>query len=106
MSNAALIANSGEARAGTRRRKRLRIGAIVALCLGVIGGYLFFVFRSGESHWQRVLRQLDHDDPGWRLDEIEASRRVVPPEQNSGDWNWNQKYVLVNSSTTYYSIGD
>jgi hypothetical protein len=49
MSNAALIANSGEARAGTRRRKWLRIGAIAALCLGIIGGgYLFYVFRSGE----------------------------------------------------------
>ena len=24
----------------------------------------------------------------------------------SRDWNWNQTFVSVNSSTTHYSIGD
>jgi hypothetical protein len=62
----------------------LRIGAIAALCLGVVaGGYLFYVLRSGEGRLQRLFDELDRNDPGWRLEELEARRKVIPPEQNS-----------------------
>jgi hypothetical protein len=29
------------------------------------------------------MDELDREDPGWRLDELEARRKVIPPEQNS-----------------------
>jgi hypothetical protein len=68
----------------SRWRKRLRIGTIAVLCLGVVGGgFLFYALRSGESRLQRVMDKLDREDPGWRLDELEARRKVIPPEQNS-----------------------
>jgi hypothetical protein len=67
-----------------RWRRRLRIGAIAVLCMSIIGvGCVFYALRSAEGRWQRLLRDLDRDDPGWRLEELEASRRIVPPEENS-----------------------
>jgi hypothetical protein len=68
----------------SRWRRRLRIGAIAVLCLAVVGGgYFSYVVRSGQSRLQRVMDELDREDPGWRLEELEAQRKVIPPEQNS-----------------------
>src|SRR5436305_12905989 len=64
-----------------RRRRiwlRLALGllAVMAACYGVL------VYRA---HWElsAVMAELDRRDPGWRLEEIEAAREVIPPQQNS-----------------------
>jgi hypothetical protein len=56
--------------------------AIALLCLAG-GAYVFYFFKSAESHLQKTIAEIDRQDPGWRLEELEARRQVVPPEQNS-----------------------
>jgi hypothetical protein len=52
--------------------------------VSVIGaGCLFSFLRLSEGHLQQTMEDLDRNDPGWRLDQIEANRKVVPVEENS-----------------------
>ena len=85
MNEAPTIDGGSEMQSRPGWRRRLRKGAIALLCLGAIGGgCLFFGLRLSEGRLQRAIEDLDRTDPGWRLDEIEAERRPVPAEENSG----------------------
>jgi hypothetical protein len=84
MSKVSTIDRAAQAPPPSRWRRRLRIGAIAVVCLSVVGGgFLFYVLRSGESRLRRVMDELDRKEPGWRLEELEARRKLIPPEQNS-----------------------
>ena len=67
-----------------RSKKRLFIGLGLALLL-VLGlwTYFYFVSRTAERRLQATVTELDQAEPGWRLDELEASRSKVPDEANS-----------------------
>lgn len=68
------------------RRKRRWI--IRFLCGLVVLTALYFGAREfldlgADAALSEIIAQLDRDDPNWRLEEIEAQRRVVPDEENS-----------------------
>jgi hypothetical protein len=84
MSDAAAIETTAQAPLPSRWRRRLRRGTLAILLLCLVGGaYLFYAVKSGESHLQLTIAEIDRQDPGWRLEELEARRQAVPPEQNS-----------------------
>jgi hypothetical protein len=67
-----------------RWRTWLRRGALAILLFCLAGGaYVFYFFKSAEYRLQQTLAELDRRDPGWRLEELEARRKVIPPEVNS-----------------------
>jgi hypothetical protein len=57
----------------------LRLG--VLLFLGIAA--FIFVLARFDAKLKQAESQLDQDDPGWRLDDIEANRAVIPEEENS-----------------------
>jgi hypothetical protein len=68
------------------RRERSRFWLIVGGCLLlIIGGQGIFLLlpTREERHLREVVAELDRDDPGWRLEDIEAARAVVPDKENS-----------------------
>ena len=85
MSNAA--ANETTAQAPLphpRWRKRLRRATLAILLVCLAGSaYVFYFFKSAERQLQKTIAEIDRQDPGWRLEELEARRKVVPPDVNS-----------------------
>jgi hypothetical protein len=65
--------------------KRLVIGlAVTAVVLGVVTVVVRYVLLlNARKRTEEIIARLDRDDPGWRLDEIEAARKVVPDAENS-----------------------
>src|SRR6266851_8962303 len=59
-----------------------RIGASLLVLLVVIGIRQFFWHREVVAKLQEALAELDRTDPGWRLQDIEAARVVIPDEEN------------------------
>jgi hypothetical protein len=57
----------------------------VLLCILAVTGLLArsYYLRKAERELAEVVAELDRTDPHWRLHEIEATREVIPEEQNS-----------------------
>jgi ABC-type transport system involved in multi-copper enzyme maturation permease subunit len=73
--------------AGTKKRprRRKRPVFVLFLCLGlglVLAGY-WRVSTGYEKRLQEAIAETDRLDTGWRLEELEARRQVIPAEQNS-----------------------
>jgi hypothetical protein len=68
----------------TPRRHWLRwlVGSALAVVLVAVGVFLY-MNRSARSALEVATAELDATDPGWRLEQIEANRRVLPDEANS-----------------------
>jgi len=64
-----------------RRGRRVLIILLGLLFMGA-GGFVLFIWLS-TSALERLMAEMDRDDPGWRLEEIEAKRRVTPDERNA-----------------------
>jgi hypothetical protein len=45
-------------------------------------GFVYWQRRQAFIELQTVLAEVDRTDPGWRLEGLEAARRVVPDERN------------------------
>ena len=68
------------------RRRRLRRWLWMLLLPSALGaGLLIYILSSGDSRLTKIIAKLDHQEPGWRLLELEAQRIVIPKEQNSAD---------------------
>jgi hypothetical protein len=66
----------------TRRKGRrvlLVLGSVAALGIAGVVAFVWLTSRELES----LTAEMDRLDPGWRLEEIEANRRIVPDAQNS-----------------------
>jgi len=55
----------------------------LALLAGALVACYLFVLYSADTRLQLLKAQLDRDDPGWRLADVETSREVIPEEENS-----------------------
>jgi hypothetical protein len=70
-----------------RRRwwKRLLLVSLslLLLLIGGIVGWVKWVEYVAEKELQAVIAELDETDPGWRLEDIEAARKVIPDVENS-----------------------
>src|SRR5438105_3622213 len=65
------------------RRWRRRI-FVAALCLTfLVGGGIVLLVWLSSSALHELMAEMDRDDPGWRLEELEAKRAVLPDERNS-----------------------
>jgi hypothetical protein len=45
--------------------------------------FVYWERRQAFNELQAVLAEIDRTDPGWRLEDLEAARRVVPDDHNS-----------------------
>ena len=65
--------------------KRLLIGlAVMVAVLGVVTVVVRYVLLlNARRRTEEIIARLDRDDPGWRLDEIEAGRKVLTDAGNS-----------------------
>jgi ABC-type transport system involved in multi-copper enzyme maturation permease subunit len=65
------------------QRLRPNMSGAVAM---VILAFLVWYLASSDStldRWREAVAAVDLSDPGWRLDELEARRKVIPNDQNS-----------------------
>jgi hypothetical protein len=62
----------------------LRRFAYLAL-LGLVASVTHYAYRHHQvtTRLQEALDELDRTDPGWRLQDIEAARAVIPDDENS-----------------------
>jgi hypothetical protein len=71
-------------RTGSRPRSWWRRWAVrLALVAGVALACFLFVLYRADVRLHQAEAQLDRDDPGWRLDDIEAARAQIPAAENS-----------------------
>ncbi|MFL5329282.1 MAG: hypothetical protein ACJ8C4_10240 [Gemmataceae bacterium] len=63
-----------------KKRRRWRWGLYALFAVAVILSFLFFL---ANSELNRAIAETDALDPGWRLEEIEAARAVIPDSENS-----------------------
>lgn len=72
--------------AGVRlARWRRRIGAAILLLLPLALVVAIYVYLSAAAadQFRDAEAEADRLDPGWRLEEVDAERKALPPEQNS-----------------------
>jgi hypothetical protein len=73
--------------AGRRLRRWGRRGlqlAVVSWPLLLLSAAVWQVHRAGVQEYRRVEAAVDAQDPGWRIDELEARRKPVPDDRNGG----------------------
>src|SRR5579871_5805164 len=64
---------------------RLKVAGLVLLgVLALVALVVFYRVRQTSDRLRLALEDMDRKDPGWRLEDIEAARAVVPDGQNSG----------------------
>lgn len=66
----------------TRRRRGLLVAAVLLLPVAFFVGWYAYNTTSAKSYLDAAIAEADRLDPGWRLDEIEANRKVLPDEAN------------------------
>jgi hypothetical protein len=82
MSNPTVASNPSPFRP-RRRRKLAWIGGILLVLSGLVVGAYFYAGYSARKELAEAIADTDRSDPHWRLEDIEAGRRVVPDDQNS-----------------------
>jgi len=58
------------------------LGVVVAGCF--VGWYVYLKYAS-DAELQDAIAEADRLDPGWRLEELEAKRAVIPAAENSAE---------------------
>lgn len=61
--------------------RRFAYLALLTLAVGAVRYWLWH--RDVATKLAEALAAMDRDDPGWRLEDIEAAREVIPEEENS-----------------------
>ncbi len=67
------------------RRTGLTLGVILLLVVLAVTSTWFGLRNRGLEHRSRVLAELDATSPGWRIDDIQAARRIAAPEGNAAE---------------------
>src|SRR5258708_27945561 len=69
------------------RRRWRRLGVALAVvflpCIVLLTGNLGYRHHRAVAAIQGAVAELDQQEPGWRLADIEAAREVVPDDENS-----------------------
>jgi murein DD-endopeptidase MepM/ murein hydrolase activator NlpD len=82
MSEADLLTPAHAKKRGSRRRW-LIVAGLVALPVLALAAIHFTIDHLADLNLQEALAEADRLDPGWRLDDLEASRADYPDEENS-----------------------
>jgi ABC-type transport system involved in multi-copper enzyme maturation permease subunit len=87
---------------GPSRSWRLAGWMLFLLPLAAVLGWYGYSHYAAEKSLEEAIADADRLDPGWRLDELEAKRGVIPDEENSmnvvrevknrlpGDWQYGE----------------
>ncbi|MBY0521785.1 MAG: hypothetical protein K2R98_00210 [Gemmataceae bacterium] len=67
----------------SRRRRRWRRLAMLLIVVGSLTAAFFWWDWKAERELNAVIASVDRTDPAWRWEDLEATRRAVPDEQNS-----------------------
>jgi hypothetical protein len=65
-----------------RYRWRLLLAVCIGLVLSLAAGFRYLSWAE-EREFQEVLAEIDRRDPGWRLEDIEKARAIIPDEDNA-----------------------
>jgi hypothetical protein len=68
-------------RVRSRWWKRIAIAVLALILLGA--GYVALVIYLAGQELREAIAEADQLDPGWRFEELEAKRAVIPDEQNA-----------------------
>jgi hypothetical protein len=69
-----------------RRRRWLRwLPLLPLLLIAAVVGYYFYAARAADGELAEVLAETDRLDADWRLEQIEATRKTYPPEENAAE---------------------
>jgi len=80
--------------------RRLACGLLFCMPPCLVAGLYLVRTNDGELQLSAILAHLDRTDPGWRLEDIEAQRLVVPDESNSALRSLNvYSWVPVDASS-------
>jgi hypothetical protein len=70
-----------------RRRwlRRLLLSIFSLIVLTIVGGFIRYkwVEHTAQMELDAVIAELDEADPHWRLEDIEAARKVIPDDENA-----------------------
>src|SRR5882724_3226365 len=69
----------------THTKRRIVAIALVTSLLALVAPGGYYVYRRTEAQRElaAILTDLDRNDPGWRLADLDTKRAAVPPEQDS-----------------------
>ncbi len=69
-----------------RRRRWLGCGLVILFVLTACSGFYGYLLYTGDRDLREAEAEADHLDPeGWRLDEIDAHRKVLPADENAAE---------------------
>jgi hypothetical protein len=66
-----------------RRRWLRRIAGALLLLVAAASGGVFLLVYLADREWDEAVAEADRLDPGWRFDELEKKRAVIPDDTNS-----------------------
>lgn len=82
MSELGTLANPSRPPRLFRWRKRLLLGSLIAAPLCLVVSFLYLVHSSDQA-LREAIAEADRLDPGWRMEDLQAKRAVIPDEQNA-----------------------
>jgi hypothetical protein len=65
------------------KRRFVLAGLFVALGGALLVGWQYYAKLGSNKELQDAIAEADRLDPGWRLEELEAKREVIPDSENS-----------------------
>ncbi len=65
----------------TRWRRRITLALLVLVVAA--GGGIGLMFYLAEHQWHEAVAEADRLDPGWRFEELESRRDVIPDVENA-----------------------
>src|SRR5262245_9021223 len=83
MSEPALLDGPAPAQPKRGRRRLLWLVLAGLLIAGVIVGVVFTLIDPSEQELREAIAEADRIDPGWRSEDLEARREVIPDDENA-----------------------
>jgi hypothetical protein len=66
-----------------RNRRYVLAGTLGVVIVGCLVGWCVYLKYASDKELQDAIAEADRLDPGWRLEELEAKRAVIPADENS-----------------------
>jgi hypothetical protein len=67
------------------KRRLIYAGLLIVLIVGLFLGWQFYTNLLSDKDLRDAIAEADRLDPGWRLEELEANREVIPAAENSAE---------------------
>jgi hypothetical protein len=67
------------------KRRFIFAGLLVVLIVGLFLGWQFYTNLLSDKDLRDAVAEADRLDPGWRLEELEGKRAVIPATENSAE---------------------